>query len=301
MNSVHACFDLGKKATPRIKRGVPSGEPPAGSRFIPLTKGQVAIVDDGLHGWLSSVSWLALEAGSGLVYASRGRMGVSGKRETITMHQAVMGVANGVSIDHINHNGLDNRRCNLRIATATQNNQNKRRHRRKVEASSGFKGVKTVASSGKWQASIQLINPNYGNRSRGFLIGSFDDPVTAARAYDVAAVHFYGEFACLNFPDDPLYPWLSVGCIAPVERRKLRGAYRGVKRVNSARTPWLAQLQTAERCATNTTVIGRFKTQEAAARAYDAAAFARFGSRARLNFPEEHGLLPQEIIHWRSA
>ena len=90
-------------------------------------------------------------------------------------------------VDHINHDTLDNRRCNLRICNTKQNNANRRRLR------PGYKGVEYSPKLSKWRARI---------RANGKLIqlGCFTFAEDAARAYDCAAAYFFGDFAHLNFP-----------------------------------------------------------------------------------------------------
>lgn len=88
-------------------------------------------------------------------------------------------------VDHINHNGLDNRLSNLREADATQNQANKRRCRRN---SSGFKGVKRCPRTGRWVARIRIL----GKQTH---LGTFDTAEFAASAYLSAAKAAFGEFA----------------------------------------------------------------------------------------------------------
>ncbi len=117
------------------------------------------------------------------------------------MHRMVMGVEDGRLVDHANHNGLDNRRTNLRIATWTENCWNKRKPI--SDSSSRFKGVMWDKRRGTWHVMI-------GHNGRKIFIGYFDDEEEAARAYDVKAKELYGEFAALNFPPqqtDPLGDW----------------------------------------------------------------------------------------------
>jgi len=97
----------------------------------------------------------------------------------------------GMIVDHINRNGLDNRRCNLRIGTIAQNAMNKRGQR---NASSRFKGVTWSHHVSKWVASI-----NEGGKRRH--LGCFVSEIEAALAYDAAARILHGDWACLNFPD----------------------------------------------------------------------------------------------------
>ena len=91
--------------------------------------------------------------------------------------------------NHRNHDGLDNRRDNLRPATQTQNNGNQRCTR----GVSRFKGVSWYERHGKWFARIQ-------HEGRRRSIGYFKDELVAAEAYDAAARELFGEYACVNFP-----------------------------------------------------------------------------------------------------
>ena len=93
-------------------------------------------------------------------------------------------------VDHINHNGLDNRRANLRIATASQNNANSRRGMNRGR--SKYKGVWWDEKAGKWRAGIKC-------QGKCIHLGMFDDEIEAAKAYDRAAGLYHGEFAVLNF------------------------------------------------------------------------------------------------------
>ena len=96
----------------------------------------------------------------------------------------------GFDVDHINMNGLDNRRVNLRVATRSQNMANSRSR----GGSSQYKGVCWRKDTLKWQASIKI---NY----KQINLGSYADEVQAALAYDRAARHYFGEFARLNFEE----------------------------------------------------------------------------------------------------
>jgi len=94
-----------------------------------------------------------------------------------------------VLIDHINHNGLDNRKANLRLATRAQNSRNRRPVGR---GSSKYKGVTYRKSDGVFIADIRA------GRKRIYL-GCFKSETEAAKAYDAGAKKYHGEFASLNF------------------------------------------------------------------------------------------------------
>jgi len=104
------------------------------------------------------------------------------------MHRELCDVTDGYVADHINRNGLDNRRANLRPATIAQNAWNSRRRKNR----SGYKGVWYAKDKGKFRAAI------WHNNKREYL-GYFDCPICAAKAYDRAAKKYHGEFASLNF------------------------------------------------------------------------------------------------------
>ena len=99
---------------------------------IALTQGYITVVDDAGLEWLSQHRWKVLKS-KGNVYAAR----TAHRTQTILMHRIIVGALIEENIDHINGNGLDNRRSNLRVATQTQNLANMRKTRGK----SIFKGV----------------------------------------------------------------------------------------------------------------------------------------------------------------
>lgn len=115
-------------------------------------------------------------------------------RATVYLHKVIMGDTRGLTVDHINGNGLDCRRCNLRLATFIQNNAN-----RGIRSDSGFqfKGVnlRRFRTMDRWRAGI-------GINGKQVHLGHFDTAEEAARAYDRAALAAYGEFAYLNFPEE---------------------------------------------------------------------------------------------------
>ncbi len=162
---------------------------------IPLAHGKVAIIDEIDADLVLDRLWhLKVD---GVRFYAKANITVAGhKRTFISMHRFVLGLTNPVLfVDHINGDGLDNRRSNLRVCTKAENNQNQRKSMRNE---AGFKGVfKEVSSSGRifWRAAIGI---NYSRIS----LGQFDQPEDAARAYDDGARRYFGEFSRLNFPED---------------------------------------------------------------------------------------------------
>ena len=159
-------------------------------RRIPLTQGYFAIVDPQDYQRLSKYKWrLCRTKGKNVLYAERSVRLAGGKYSRILMHRQLIEAPEGYVIDHMNGCGLDNRRANLRLATAAQNawNSNKRNPR------SGYKGVWFAKDKRMWRASIVC-------KGRRKHLGYFRDKIDAAKAYDDAAKTYHKEFARLNFP-----------------------------------------------------------------------------------------------------
>jgi hypothetical protein len=161
-------------------------------RRIPLTQGKLALVDPEDYDELSKYKWYAVQSPRGF-YAARSvgtnRHGIGQK--TVRMHQVILKSPEGKFIDHINHNGLDNRKSNLRFCTIQQNVWNMRKQL--GNCTSKYKGVTWRKDIGKWQARIVC------NR-KVISIGFFDDEKAAAMAYDKKAKELFGEFAAPNLP-----------------------------------------------------------------------------------------------------
>lgn len=150
----------------------------------------VAVVDDEDYPSVRGFNWTPMRTRSA-VYARRTTKDASGRRVAILMHRALLGVSDSKTlVDHRNHDGLDNRRENLRSCTETQNQGNRQKSPGK---SSVYKGVNWVAKKRKWRA--------YITRSYKFVhLGEFSSEEAAAAAYDKAARETFGEFALVNFP-----------------------------------------------------------------------------------------------------
>lgn len=155
---------------------------------IPLTKGKFALITESDQ-WVCKWLWMADGKNR---YASRSAYpnGKHGKIVSLKMHREILKPSVGMEVDHINGNGFDNRRCNLREVTKSQNQRWSGKH---CISSSRFKGVTWNKKNSKWVA--QIHTPP---RSR--YIGLFEDETEAAKAYDRVALELYGEFAKINFP-----------------------------------------------------------------------------------------------------
>lgn len=156
-------------------------------RIIPLTQGQVTLVDAEDYEWLMKWSWYAAWMKcTQSFYAARTtpRDPLTGKQRRIFMARAIVNAPSGVLVDHRDNDTLNNRRCNLRISDRSQNGWN----RRKLSAGhSRFKGV-SRNHKGIWIASIRI-------KGRPIHLGRFAAEVDAVAAYNAAAVKYFGEFA----------------------------------------------------------------------------------------------------------
>jgi hypothetical protein len=158
-------------------------------REIPLTQSKVALVDDEDFNYLNQWNW-CINKDVRTLYAFKGKSQNSNKASS--MHQLLVSVPEGMEIDHINHNGLDNRKENLRVCTHAENIHNQRTQNR--NKTSQFKGVCWMEKSKRWRARIK-VNMEF------IYLGSFISEIKAALAYDKASKKYYGDFSCTNFID----------------------------------------------------------------------------------------------------
>lgn len=155
--------------------------------------GLYALVDNEDFEMLSKFRWNISRGSGRTLYAITAKSLSKNVTKAIGMHRMIMKPNPNVFIDHINHNGLDNRKANLRFATHRQNIINS--PKRGAISSSKFKGVHYCRSNRKrlrkWIAQIMVDG-------KGKYIGSFFTETEAAIAYNVRAKKIFGEFAYLN-------------------------------------------------------------------------------------------------------
>jgi hypothetical protein len=134
--------------------------------------------------WLLTAHKWVLDAHG---YACRGER-AGGKFRRILLHRLISGAPQGVIVDHIDGDRLNNRRENLRLCGNAENLRNRKTPKNNK---TGYKGVSRDARRNKYQAIIKAENKKH-------YLGSFDTPEKAALAYNAAAIRLHGEFARLN-------------------------------------------------------------------------------------------------------
>lgn len=155
------------------------------AKLVKCSRDLVAVVDDEDWPLVSRHRWQAhpIRSNYGGFYVKCSKLGY--------MHRAILRAPKGMLVDHIDGNGLNNRRSNLRLATRQQNCVNRRRG---YTTRSGYRGVyPTDRPNRTWTVEITV-------NGRRYRLGRFDDKVAAAREYDALALEHFGEYAVLNFP-----------------------------------------------------------------------------------------------------
>lgn len=155
---------------------------------IKLSKGMVAMVDDSDFEWLNQWKWHALK-GRNTHYACTG----SGKTGYRYMHRIIMNAPSGMDVDHMDGDGLNNQRQNMRVCTRSQNIQNSRKSKR---GKSEYKGVACVVRN--------YFTAQINHDGKLHFLGYFSTQEDAARAYDLAALELFGENAKINFQESLL-------------------------------------------------------------------------------------------------
>lgn len=156
---------------------------------IKLTQGKFALVDNDDFDKISLFNWYTSKNNSGIFYAARSVYDIKTKKQKVLwMHREIMGTKSGMDTDHINGDGLNNQRKNLRVCTRAENQRNKSKPKNNK---SGYKGVSWSLPRNKWRADIRL-NGKTSN------LGFFNTKEEAYNAYVKACVEYHREFANYN-------------------------------------------------------------------------------------------------------
>lgn len=162
---------------------------------IPLTQGYFALVDDEDFVWLSKHKWHCIDGvGKHTIYVGT-NINIGRKQyKYARMHRLILGLKTGdkTQVDHIDGDGLNNQRNNLRLC----NNQQNTRNSRIRSGTSKYKGVSWNTRAQKWQAGLGLT---LNNKRRHVALGCYNNEKEAAKAYDLAAIYYFGDFARINF------------------------------------------------------------------------------------------------------
>jgi hypothetical protein len=160
------------------------------AREIALTQGHVAIVDDEDFERVSQWTWRAVRPRpTATVYGYASAAGCPGRRRAIALHRFILGAVKGDVVDHVDGNGLNNTRANLRLCPPGQHSANRR-----GGGALPYKGISYRKTAQRYVAQLRKAGVGYIGPTRRTL-------EEAARDYDVLAKKHFGEFARLNFPD----------------------------------------------------------------------------------------------------
>lgn len=162
------------------------------TKEIELTKGYVAIVDDDDYDRLSKYKWSALENNKTVYAVHRFKNELSGKYKMVGMHRFIIGISENYRIDHIDRNGLNNCKNNLRKCSDADNQHNKTIYKNNT---TGYRGISFFPKANKNKPFTAHICLN----RKLVHIGYFKTDIEAAKAYDKKAIELFGEFASLNF------------------------------------------------------------------------------------------------------
>lgn len=243
-------------------------------------KGYKVLIDDEDYEKVSSKVWNRMGTKDGpLVYFSTYMTYPNNLRRSISLHRYIMNctIGDGLYIDHINNNTLDNRKANLQVVSPTENVR--KRHIGKSNTS-GYKGVyKQINKNGDTVWIAQITVDRVGKR-----IGRFYTGEDAAYAYDCIARLIFDKFAIVNFPDKGYDETYARQLYEKMNSHRVvtnTSGYRGVGVVKGRFRAFIGY-------ANKMHSLGTYSTAIEAARAYDRKALEIFGDKAILNFKDSN-------------
>lgn len=160
----------------------------------------VVLIDDADYEKVSKYHWFrstprTSKRHNGIRFYAYAQLGRRPNRKCVLMHRFILDVEPGVQVDHLDWDGLNNQRENMRLASASNNAAYSINGRGRISLYTEYKGVSFFKKRNLWMARI-------GNGAKGTsYIGCFKTAEEAARAYDEAAKARFGAFARLNFPE----------------------------------------------------------------------------------------------------
>lgn len=229
------------------------------SKEIPLTQGKFAIVDDEDYEYLMQWKW-TYDSG----YARR-QQTIDGKRQKIRMHNQIMNPEDGLVVDHIDGDGINNTKSNLRKCSRQENAKNRTKQK---DTSSSYKGVSWCSRYEKWIVSIK-------NNKKTTRIGYFTNEIAGANAYNYYAKLYHGEFAKLN-EVEYMEDWENYKC-----KKNKTSIYTGVS-FHKHSNLWKCQFLYKGKHY----FIGYFKEETDAAIEYNKKILEVIGEDAKLNIIE---------------
>lgn len=166
-------------------------------KTISLTRGKVAVIDDDDYERVSALEWHAVPSRH-TWYAKRSfRDAETRKQHPESLHRFILGlqISDRRRVDHANRDGLDCRRSNLRISSHVENARNSGP---RINNTTGFKGVSAI----RYPSGFISYRGIVWVSGKAITTETCQSAESAAKAYDMLAKHFYGEFAYLNFPSE---------------------------------------------------------------------------------------------------
>lgn len=223
--------------------------------LIPISKGKSVIVDYEDYDRLLKMGKWHYSKG-GYVCKTKVFPRINGKqpKESVYMHRIIMNTPDGMVTDHIDGNGLNNQKSNLRICTQAENNLNK-----KIKGK--YKGIKFY--QGKWHSEIKF-------KGEYKYLGSYESAEQAALAYNEVAKELHGAYAILNVVNEPFKGF--------TKKAQFSSKFNGVS-FHKTTNKWTAYLIISRK----QKYLGIFENEQDAALAYNTAALAHYGASAKLN------------------